>query len=147
MRAPTRGSLKQIGRHNGVGAVVIGFCRFLALAREAGAGRVHSSSASEWSRAIYVHHSDNLLDNRPALVSTKPGELLIIHSSDGRRRFIPMSYMPGIRTSLDEETPIDPYQNDLYMSRITLTPAPCSASCRGFQVTGRGLPNDHPEFA
>jgi hypothetical protein len=80
---------------------------------------VTSYANSEWSRAIYVHHSDNLLDNRPALVSNKPGELHIIYSSDGRRRFIPMSYMPGIRTSLDEETPNDPYQNDLYMSRIS----------------------------
>jgi len=31
--------------------------------------------------------------------------------------------MPGIRTSTDKETLADPYNNDLYMSRISLPPA------------------------
>ena len=84
---------------------------------------VTSYANSEWSRAVYVHHSDNLLDNRPALVSIKPGELIVVHSSDGRRQYTPMSYMPGMKTSADSETLTDPYQNDLYMSRITLTAA------------------------
>ncbi len=84
---------------------------------------VASYSGAEWTPALYLHHSDNLLDNRPALVAAKPGELLVIGSSDGRRQFIPMSYMPGIRTSTDKETLADPYNNDLYMSRISLPPA------------------------
>ncbi len=84
---------------------------------------ITSYANAEWTPAIYIHGSDNLLDNRPALVSIKPGELLMIHSSDGRRRFINMSYMPGIKTSIEEETLNDPYQNDLYMSRIMLGPA------------------------
>ena len=46
---------------------------------------VTSYANSEWTPAIYIHDSDNLLDNRPALVSIKPGELLMIHSADGRR--------------------------------------------------------------
>ena len=49
---------------------------------------VTSYAGGEWTRAVYVHHSDNLLDNRPALVSTKAGELPVIHSSDGRRRYV-----------------------------------------------------------
>ena len=110
---------------------------------------VTSYANSEWSRAIYVHHSDNLLDNRPALVSTRPGELLIIHSSDGRRRFISMSYMPGIKTSVDEETPIDPYQNDLYMSRILLTPASGAPSVKAASPSAAGTPDtrDKAELA
>ena len=51
------------------------------------------------ARPIYLHHTDNLLDNRPALVSAQPGELMVIGSSDGRRASSPCSYMPGIATS------------------------------------------------
>src|SRR5262249_8561224 len=67
---------------------------------------VTSYAGGEWTRAVYLDHSDNLLDNRPALVSTKAGEIAVIHSSDGRRRFIAMSYMPGAPTSQEPETPV-----------------------------------------
>ncbi|MSV29195.1 MAG: hypothetical protein EXQ52_10715, partial [Bryobacterales bacterium] len=108
-----------------------------------------SYDGSQWSPAIYLHHSDNLLDNRPALVSAKPGELLMIYSSDGRRRFLPMSYMPGIKTSVEEETLIDPYQNDLYLSRIVLTPASGALSVKASDPTASGAldPRDKSEQA
>jgi hypothetical protein len=82
-----------------------------------------SYSGSAWTPAMYLHHTDNLLDNRPALVTARPGELLVIDSSDGRRQFHSFSYMPGMRTSREEEKAEDPYNNDLYMSRIDLGPA------------------------
>lgn len=81
---------------------------------------VTSYDGSQWTPALYVHHTDNLLDNRPALVSTKGGELSLINSSDQRRTFFPMSYMPGIKTSTDNEVLDDPYNNDLWISRVTL---------------------------
>jgi hypothetical protein len=84
---------------------------------------VASYSGSQWTGSIYLHHSDNVLDNRPALVSINPGELLVIHSSDGRRQFIPITYLPGMKTFTDDELPTDPYQNDLYMSHVSLGPA------------------------
>jgi hypothetical protein len=37
-----------------------------------------------WSEEIEVHHSDGLLDHRPALLPSKHGGLLIIHNTDGR---------------------------------------------------------------
>lgn len=83
---------------------------------------VSSYSGSEWTGAVYLHHSDNLLDNRPALVSVKPGELLVLNSSDSRREFHQMAYMPGLK-SFPDEMPKDPYQNDLFMSRIAMGPA------------------------
>ncbi|HTM48915.1 MAG TPA: hypothetical protein VL285_09555 [Bryobacteraceae bacterium] len=89
---------------------------------------VTSYSGSEWTPALYLHHSDNLLDNRPALVAAKAGELVVINSSDGRRQFTAMSYMPGIKTSTDPETPKDPYNNDLYMTRVSLPPASAAAA-------------------
>jgi hypothetical protein len=110
---------------------------------------VTSYSNTEWSRAVYVHHTDNLLDNRPALVSTKAGELVMIYSSDGRRQYIPMSYMPGIKVSTDKETLQDPYQNDLYMSRVTLTPASTAPSTKAASPTPAGAmdPKDKAELA
>src|SRR5262249_44873491 len=104
---------------------------------------------SEWSRALYLHHSDNLLDNRPALVSTKGGELIVIHSSDGRRQFIPMTYMPGMKTSADEEALTDPYQNDLYMSHVALNAAapPPAAKPVNPATAGALDPRDQTEQA
>jgi hypothetical protein len=110
---------------------------------------VVSYAGGEWSRAFYLHHSDNLLDNRPALVSTKAGEIAVIHSSDGRRQYIPMSYMPGTKTSQEQESLADPYQNDLYMSRITLAPAVGAPSTRAASLVGPGAmdPRDKEEQA
>ena len=110
---------------------------------------VTSYANSQWSPAVYVHHSDNLLDNRPALVSSKPGELLLIHSSDGRRRFIPMSYYPGLKTLPDEEVLTDPYQNDLYMSRVSLGPASGVPAAKPASPTPPGAadPSDQSELA
>jgi hypothetical protein len=112
---------------------------------------VASYSGSEWTNALYLHHSDNLLDNRPALASVRPGELLVINSSDGRRTFVPMSYMPGIKTSTDNEILADPYNNDLYLSRITLPPAtgaPTSKQGAPVRVAAAGLDSrDKAELA
>jgi hypothetical protein len=69
---------------------------------------------------MYLHHSDNLLDNRPAIVSAKAGEALVIGSSDGRREFRAISYMPGIHTLGPDELPVDPYSNDLFASHVSL---------------------------
>ncbi|MCP4249499.1 MAG: hypothetical protein GY778_20855, partial [bacterium] len=45
---------------------------------------VVSYDGAEWSGPVFLSHSDNLLDNRPALVSTDDG-LLVVGSSDWRR--------------------------------------------------------------
>jgi hypothetical protein len=74
-----------------------------------------SFDGKNWTKSIFLNHSDNLLDNRPALVSTEPGRLLIIGSSDSRRRF-------DLGETLAAKK-IDPYNNDLYASEIALGPA------------------------
>lgn len=109
---------------------------------------VTSYSGGDWTPALYIHHSDNLLDNRPALVSTTAGELLIVGSSDGRRHFTPMSYMPGIQTSQEPETPTDPYQNDLYMSalRFPAATAPVQAKAATAVSAGSMDPRDKAEI-
>lgn len=108
-----------------------------------------SYNGSRWVDNIYLHHTDNLLDNRPALLSVKAGELLIINSSDARRQYRPLSYMPGMKTSAETELSNDPFQNDLYMHRVALGPAgamPASKPAPAVTVAGKDA-RDKPEEA
>ncbi|HYL76591.1 MAG TPA: hypothetical protein VEU96_20420, partial [Bryobacteraceae bacterium] len=95
-----------------------------------------SYSGSTWTGPIYLHHTDNLLDNRPALVATKAGELLVLGSSDGRRQFHPLTYFPGQRTLpvQDDEMPKDPYNNDLYVNHVALGPASAAPATKSVVV-------------
>ncbi|MBI3693274.1 MAG: hypothetical protein HY238_00325, partial [Acidobacteria bacterium] len=108
-----------------------------------------SYSGGAWTGPIYLHHTDNVLGNRPAAVAVKPGELLVIGSSDGRRQFRAMSYMPGIHTSTEEEVVDDPYQNDLYLNRLALAPAAAALAVQqAAAVTVAGAdPQDKAEQA
>jgi hypothetical protein len=58
---------------------------------------VVSFDGNVWTGPIYLAHSDNLLDNRSAVVATKPGELVVIGSSDGRG-----DYLAGLSNVLKE---------------------------------------------
>jgi len=74
---------------------------------------VVSFNGNGWTGPIFINHSDNLLDNRPALASTAAGELLVIGSADGRQQFHPrIAQYAAVN---------DPYNNDLYASRIVTT--------------------------
>ena len=46
---------------------------------------VVSCEGAECQGPIFLAHSDNLLDNRPAVIASRAGELVVIGSSDGRR--------------------------------------------------------------
>lgn len=98
---------------------------------------VASFDGTKWTGPIFINHSDNLLDNRPALLSLKPGEATLIGSSDGRRRFRPVAPMTSGPQAAGFD-PADPFNNDLYMSHIALTPASSQIST----VTAKALPND-----
>ncbi len=80
---------------------------------------VVSFDGRAWTNPIFIPHSDNLLDNRPALASTAAGEFLVVGSSDGRQQFHPRLRafnIPGQAFAVEQ----DPYNNDLYASRIVL---------------------------
>jgi hypothetical protein len=77
---------------------------------------------SQWMKPVFITHSDNLLDNRPALASTKAGQLLILGSADSRRELW-LSEKAGPTSNSEPAPPIDPFNNDLYMNEITLAPA------------------------
>ena len=72
-----------------------------------------------WTDPIFIPHSDNVLDNRPALASTAAGELLIAGSSDGRQEFHPLLRMLNIPNQ-QFRVENDPYHNRLYASRIVM---------------------------
>lgn len=71
---------------------------------------VVSFDGNTWSNPIFLPHSGNLLDNRPALASTAPGELWVVGSSDRREQWPAHS------------SAIDTYHNEIYASRLELPP-------------------------
>jgi len=80
---------------------------------------VVSFDGAAWSDPVFIPHSDNLLDNRPALASIAANELFLIGSADGRQQFHPglrTADIPGQQFQVNQ----DPYNNDLYASRIVL---------------------------
>ena len=77
-----------------------------------------------WSQPAMCVHSDNLLDNSPALVPLPSGKVLLIGSSDGRRasmRKVPQRLAgggarPG-RTASPHPWP-DPVNNELVLAEF-----------------------------
>ncbi len=93
-----------------------------------------------WTGPILVPHSDNLLYNTPAVVPLPEGGVLVAHSSDHRQdRHIERrgSNPLGI---LDGQ---DPFDNDLYLSRIELPAKPHAASLK----PAANAPVAHPQPA
>ena len=91
---------------------------------------VISFDGKQWSKPIFLNHSDNLLDNRPAVLAAAPGKLLLVNSSDGRRKFVAANSLMGER-----EGPKDPYNNDLWSQELDLGPGgPGSACSRAFPI-------------
>ncbi len=80
---------------------------------------VASYDGSAWTGPVFVSNSDNLLDNRPALVSLQPGELMIVGSSDSRRQF----QLAGPQRPLQPGGVNDPYNNDIYVNRMAMAAA------------------------
>jgi len=94
-----------------------------------------SCDATSCTGPIFLTHSDNLLDNRPALVSVRPGELMVINSSDSRRQFhLVEKYKPAPG---DRIVVPDPYNNDLYASVVSLPPASGPAAVKEAAIAGR----------
>jgi hypothetical protein len=76
-----------------------------------------SFDGRDWTQPIFVNHTDNLLDNRPALVAVANGKLLIVNSSDDRHDYSPT------KTSASKNPPPDSYNNDLWSGEVDLGPA------------------------
>ena len=100
------------------------------------------STARPGRAPIFLPHSDNLLDNRPALASVRPGELMIIGSSDHRRELPPMR--PGTtcrrQPTSTRTRDTDRYNNDLFVNSISL-----GAASGNPAVTGPPCPGGGPD--
>lgn len=83
---------------------------------------VASYDGARWTGPIFLAHSDNILDNRPALVAVRPGELTVLGSSDGRRNFQVIEKF-ATNTGMNPSVPMDPFNNDLFANEIALGPA------------------------
>jgi hypothetical protein len=77
-----------------------------------------SFDGKAWTPPIFLDHTDNLLDNRPALAPVANGKLLIVNSSDGRRDSSPAK----TDKASEAKPPADPYNNDLWSREVDLGP-------------------------
>jgi hypothetical protein len=107
---------------------------------------VVSYDGSQWTGPIFLSHTDNILDNRPALVSTRPGELLVLGSADGRRQFHRIEKY-STPTGMDPSVPVDPFNNDLYANEITLSPASGPVSVAAGERVASPGPGEQSERA
>ena len=69
-------------------------------------------NGADWTGPIFLPQSDNLLDNRPALISTGPGDLLVVGSTDHRLSFV--QGMGGGRAGRG----MDAFNSDLVLTEI-----------------------------
>lgn len=123
---------------------------------------ITSYAGKEWMEPVYLAHSDAVLDNRPAVVSPKPGELMIVAAADGRKEF----EGPGRRIRAASATKgggkkgggkkgnvkgkagmvvNDPYDFELYASTLTLGPAPAKPELTAAPALAPSGPTDDPE--
>jgi len=70
-----------------------------------------------WVGPLLVPHSDNLLYNSPAAVPLPGGGLLVAHSSDHRQDRHLTARGPNALGILNGE---DPFENDIYLSRLEI---------------------------
>jgi hypothetical protein len=78
-----------------------------------------------WSAPRPLANSDNLLDNRPALVAVPDGPVLAFHSSDGRlRREVEMNPERNRRYYTHSGTPPGVVNNDIFVAALAAKAGP-----------------------
>ena len=113
---------------------------------------VASFDGAKWTGPVFLAHSDNLLDNRPAVVPVRAGEVMVIGSSDGRREW-PRNFAAGAQRgrrktaqpAAAQAAPLtDPYDNDLYANMVALGPATSAMALKAapaVEVAGAAAPD------
>jgi hypothetical protein len=71
-----------------------------------------------WLKAVYIHNTDNILDNRPAFVALPGGDLLLVGSSDGRQKF--HRFRKGPNQPGEPLPQSDPVNNNIFVSDFGL---------------------------
>jgi len=104
---------------------------------------VASYDGNAWTGPVFLGNSDNLLDNRPALISLKPGELTVVGSSDSRRNFqLAGPARPRLAGVVE-----DPYNNDIYVNQMTLPAAAAIKARNAAAPSAQMLGGDKAELA
>jgi hypothetical protein len=112
---------------------------------------VTSYTGATWLPATYLAHSDAVLDNRPALVSPKAGDLLIITAADGRREFEgarqqgAQALKKKKKKAATGNVVRDPYNFNLYASTMSLGPATAKPQLQAAAPSPASGPADDPE--
>jgi hypothetical protein len=86
-----------------------------------------------WVGPILLPHSDNLLYNLPAVAAHPQGGLVVAHSSDHRQGRHIQRLGAGSNASLDSDR--DPFDNDIYASRLEFAAAKFDATLRAARQT------------
>jgi hypothetical protein len=109
---------------------------------------VVSYDGAQWTGPIFLSHADNILDNRPALVSIRAGELLVLGAADGRRQFHRIQQF-ATPTGMNPSVPADPFNNDLFANELSLGPASGSFGVTAGEAPAAAPPDarDQPERA
>jgi hypothetical protein len=100
---------------------------------------VVSYAGGGWTGPVFLSRSDNILDNRPAITSTGPGQLLVVGSSDSRWQL--QIRKPPVR---GKAVP-DAYNNDLFANEMQLAPASGPVAVKS--APAPAIAGPHPEDA
>jgi len=87
----------------------------------------------KWTGPILIPHSDNLLYNVPAVTPAANGGLLVAHSTDHRQDRHAVGKGPG-GGNISLATDNDPFDNDVYLSRLEISGQPAAAVFRPAQA-------------
>jgi hypothetical protein len=80
-----------------------------------------------WAEPVRLAHTENLMDNRPVVIPNNSGNILVVHSTDGRTN--------GTRTAK---------QNDLFCTRVQAAGAAVTPELADLPATPKPAPIVHP---
>jgi len=83
-----------------------------------------------WHGPVDAHHSDGLLDVRPALAAVAPGTLLMVSTTDHRQALVPGGGRRGL----------EGINSDLYASEIAIEAKPGVARLKAAPLEKAGMP-------
>jgi hypothetical protein len=96
-----------------------------------------------WVGPILLPHSDNLLYNTPAVSAHPEGGIIVAHSSDHRQSAHVQKLGAGSESNLNAEK--DPFDNDVYLSRLELHGAAVVPQLKAARATLKDDPQPSDE--
>lgn len=96
-----------------------------------------------WVGPILLPHSDNLLYNTPAVSAHPDGGIIVAHSSDHRQSAHVQKLGAGSESNLNAER--DPFDNDVYLSRLELRGAAVVPQLKAARTTLKSDPQPSSE--